>query len=751
MTSPLPRTTRLNNIHLDVRMTTKANLFLLALTASVKTALCGLYPAEHIPVLTLGWDERTHELEREIRTEPIILDEFQYLKAFRAGRGDDADSTLMQQAEWSRIYANEIALSGLPAWVVHKFNHYAKGLIHQANLGLSLSLPRETVFCSPKAMLGYKFVNHQGGLEFGLTMSTDQAFPDTVVQAAIKLHKVRYDRLRRAGWDPASDGVNLNDYLHVTASYPRGKNTGLPWMASGSDRFTNDLVLAVDSALACALVRGYPMQRMFDGLLQGYVVFSRFQRTAKSVPLIIDGVRYTSIGIEARRRIINSTMKIVALAIKPAVKFLTIFHLMTPEFEQDRGKLSRKIRQAEETRATDASRFDMRSGGIKLRQGIEVICAFLRYAFPDMPQAVCDLMMHEAFLPTMVSDDMDGGTVARWSSAASLRSGASTTSRVGSIINLMYDMCVYYYASDQNMSTDDLVNLYLETEPSVIQGDDMLKLFRSKADAEHYMTNLGQLERVGMTVEEEHPTKFLGYLVNPLGSKRDDAKGTGLYHSANPLDNMFFPERFRTYAVASMLSRFVILKVQEAGAVVETLTRVAREPTYAMMWYKKFYREVYPFLKPHYEDHPTGAARVYFATLPDPAKVTELRLAAMIKHDEDELLRHIAQTARFDINVKLFGESFDDENTWGDDMVTGSLQHFADMYKGELSERHGAAEGLSKEKFIKKLMDPRIRPLLDALKQPMDDEQFVQAWRGCLDQTSRRVSTDFGDFYVVNL
>lgn len=741
------------------------NIFLDALDSDLRKDLIDRFGEGNVPQLFEGWDDDVLTKLEQVQREPIILDEYAYDKVFPSRSRRTAGSVKLEAQRALAAARQDITVSGLDHTTTAMFRHYARGLCLMYDLGVKLGLPKDVIRTGPKAMLGYKFVNHQGALEFGISLTTDQAFPETVVEAAKKLMRRRYDDAIRSGWDPRADRLALDDYMNVVASYPRGKNTGLPWMASGSDRFTNDLVLAIDAALAGCLVRGIPVDDMFRGLLLGYVVFSRFQRTGKRVPLQLSGSRLTSVGIEARRRIINSTPKIISLACKPLVKFTTVFHLLTPEFAQDRDDLRSRIRSAGTVVATDASRFDLRSGGPKLRQGLDVLVDTATYAFPDMPRTVVDLVYKEAFLPTMITQDSPDGSrsFARWSSASALRSGASTTSRVGSLINLMYDMSTYYFGSEETMSVDDLVNLYITKQPTVIQGDDMLKLFRDDAEADSYMGALPQLERVGMSVEQEHPTKFLGYLTRPLGMPDDPHKAEGLYHGANPLDNMFFPERFRTYAVASMISRYVILKVGEAKKVVDILTSVSRDPAVAMSWYRKFYSEMYAALKIHYDSHPVGAARAYFATLPDPADVTELKLAQMIKHDEDELLRHIAQTARFEVNTALFGEERDtflsaddtDSSMLDEQMVTASLEALVSRVAqarlaGGTDPATGAAAPVSGS-LVTKLQDPRIKPLLALFDHTGDDQSFVRLWRSLLDQTSRRISTEFGDFYVANL
>lgn len=712
---------------------------------------------DNAPTLTTGWADEVHKRYGEVIAEPIILDSFAYAKAFGSRDRLRRPCACTDPASFS-LAVDGATRSGLPLDVVTKFIHYAKGLISMYDLGTKLNVPKTILANEPLGMLGYKFVNHQGALEFGLTLTEERPFSEKVVEAAKLLLRRRTDDAIASGTDFRRAGLDLDDYLNVVASYPRGKNTGLPWMASGVDRFSSDVVLAIDAALASCLVRGYPVDKMFDGLLLGYVVFSRFQRTAKPVPLEIGSTKLSSKGIEARRRIINSTPKIISLALKPMVAFTTFMHLAMPEFDQERASLSKRVRGAAFVRATDASRFDLRSGGVKLKQGLEVFVDTIRHVFPSIPAHLTDLLFTEAFLPTMVTVDTNMGPQAHWSEKSALRSGASTTSRAGSIINLMYDMTVYE-AMHPEWSSEDIVSYYIRHEPSVIQGDDMLKLFTSREEHDEYMAALPSLDRVGMVVEPESPAKFLGYLTQPLGSVEDPTAASGLYHSSNPLANMFFPERFRTYAVASMLSRYVILVLKEASAVTRELTAIARDPNLAMRWYKRFYANIYPALAPHYTTHPVGAARSYFATLPHPNEVTTLELARMIKHDEDELLRHIAHSTRFDVNVRLFGETGGvavagdaDDVTDSDDeaTVTASLAQLTEKVRTTVAGR-GPGGATGDAAWLKKLSRPHVRALLSLFNEAVSDEVFVARWRSLLGQTSRRVDTPFGPFYTLTL
>lgn len=167
--------------------------------------------------------------------------------------------------------------------------HYIKGLIAKDKLGDKLGLPREARYTD--SALGYGLNSHYYVDEFGLTMTTDQSFPDYIVEA-VKIYMIESFSSAMSGMTADElEAVNLNDYLNVKASYPRGKNSGLPLNVTGSNRLMNDLTMAINAKLAASIINNVSIQEVFHGLAHPYVVFSRYQRTAKTVPINIDGAR----------------------------------------------------------------------------------------------------------------------------------------------------------------------------------------------------------------------------------------------------------------------------------------------------------------------------------------------------------------------------------------------------------------------------------------------------------------------------
>lgn len=628
-----------------------------------------------------------------------------------------------------------------------KIVHYHYGLIIRLLLCGEFGLIDHRLYTA-QSMLGYDEVNHHAYEEFGLSLSKNLDFPDFIKDAAIQLNIRRITDNHASGVvDDHRDGLNLSDYLNVTASFPRGKNTGLPWMASGGERLVNDLVMAVDAALASALVSGYPIDRMFQGLVTDYVVFSRYQRTGKSVPFHFQGQTFESKFLESRRRIINSTPKPIAMAIKPLMKWLTVHSINAPEFSQDRKKIRARVKGASVVEAYDASRFDLRSGGTKLKSGIEAISLIARH-FHDYPVTVDDLMMREAFLPTFVDDGLTK-LIFRESDKSALRSGASTTSRVGSLMNLMYDMFVTSKAENFSDSKS-LVDYYITHEPSCILGDDLIKFFPDEGAWMRYTQALPHLDDIGMKIDPEEPTKFLGYLIYPPENYAADGTlkvktNRDLYHSASPLDNVLFPERYKTNSTASFLSRILYITLNRADVVLDAVQKMMTDKSYLMERFQEFHSRVMPYIRPFYEAHPNNRAYQFFASFPDVNENAEI-VSKNLFESIDSILYDIGKGSELDVNWKVVGVPALDELN-DESIIKGTL---ADLSWRNNNDQDSIAENWRNDVIN---MKPRerefVRQVLTALSS-QSYEEFVRAWKAIMPAVSRRITTPKGDIFVTS-
>lgn len=624
---------------------------------------------------------------------------------------------------------------------VRDCNHYAGVWDGISQLSRLLNIPLSEVEEQPFSMLGYSGPRHHAVEEFGLTMTIDKPFSQVVVQAAIKLIIYRIKQSYMIDGGDEELGIPINDYTRITASFPRGKNSGLPLMASGSDRLFNNITMALNARLATHVINGYPLDQLYEGLLHHYVVFSRYQRTAREVPLHLDIGSFTTKNLEPRRRIINSTPKVAAMVLKPLMKWLTVRSIMRGEMSQDRTDLKQRIQKAAHVQAYDASRFDLRSGGLKLNQGLKVIEeVYKHFAGSSAITAVIDVLYKEATFPTLVDVGLQNQILVS-SDKDSIKSGSASTSRVGSIINLMYDMTITSLAEGLS-SPEQIFSYYVSHQPSAILGDDLIKFFPDLKSKQRYTEKLPALfDTVGMKIEEEHPTKFLGYLINHPSTNGSNLRS--MSHTLSPLISLFLPERSRQNATASFLARYLYLIERDSEAVLHSITKLMTDDTFLLSVHKKFLDTVYPILRTHYLTHPNGAMRMMFLSYPKEPDVSPVMMRKNIMVGVDEILYSIAKGSQEHFNFKLLGlpEQFDDR----EDVVNTTLENAADH------DEIVTKETLSS---IYKLKDTRKRDRAFTMIQIFSEsgaESFVRRWRASLPVIARRIDSPFGEAFRVNL
>jgi hypothetical protein len=316
--------------------------------------------------------------------------------------------------------------------------------------------------------------------------------------------------------------------------YPRGKNTGAPIVISGSNRFLNDIIMLINAAISeffwrTLIKRNYAKfmndidiaKDMITQLFAEprYIVFSRYQHISpgKDIPKFVKGIGWLKTnGIEARRRIINSTVKLFAMINKHFITHLTHCDLETPEFCVDDKIIRERVRNCFEkggiVLAMDHSRFDLRHGGDKMTAGLKGMSKYIALKLLgdiNATDAVFKALSTESYLDTYLTDM---GNVYVADGRLAIKSGDSKTSRLDSYLVLCEDM--YVTKESLGLSYEETVNYYKKYQPSSILGDDLIKFFPSKDDAEKYMRYLPEFnQKHGVMIEEEKPTMFLGKLI----------------------------------------------------------------------------------------------------------------------------------------------------------------------------------------------------------------------------------------------
>jgi hypothetical protein len=316
------------------------------------------------------------------------------------------------------------------------------------------------------------------------------------------------------------------------------------------------------------------MQTTF-GYATSQVVFSRLQHNGKPIPVRFSdnmSAWYHSTNLFPRRRIINSTIKFVAMALKSVIATLTDIRLTTPVFHQDRELLNSAIRRADSSGglivAIDQSRFDLHQGGDKMAFYTQKVLR-KRYEriFGPQADAIFKLSMIERDSETIIPTPErvyagDGRMV--------LKSGTSGTSDDGSMLSLIADMTVTREAL--GMTDDSQVNnYYLKYQPVRILGDDQLKLFPNESDAMKYLNAFrGIVNKMGLDADLERPSKFLGQII--VNSKHESSpqlpqggylgQATSGVSWIQPLGSIAqktaLPERFRSepYPLFAVMVKF---------------------------------------------------------------------------------------------------------------------------------------------------------------------------------------------------
>lgn len=526
----------------------------------------------------------------------------------------------------------------------------------------------------------------------------------------------------------------IPDARKVVASYPRGKNTGLPIIVSGMDRLVSNIVNVLNLMTATALQnwvyecepsefanRTTQLKSWLNqtfGYADSQVVFARQQHTGKAIPVyFLDQLAdpYMSSNLVPRRRVVNSTIKWVAMALKAVIKCFTQFDLKCPAFDQDRDSIRSRITRCVENggvvMATDQSRFDLRHGLDKLQfMNDNVMIPRLKDVFGDrVGLNFHTLMMIEqksgTIIPTREACYMGDGDVA-------LKSGESGTSRKGSYMNLIDDMTVT--AVSLGLDQDGVNDYYKKYHPSVILGDDLLKLFPSRKDFDAYVKVLESTSKtMGVSMEVESPTKFLGMVVY---NARDPLNGSPLYDSpmkqvrdgkvswTQPITSVAqktaLPERFRSrqYPTFGALVKFFALPFDAIDpATMRSEKRISQKYLDSVRtFYSDLYEsrlgfsdaqaEYFKSVKDNLPSTPSQVVDLYSEILKDPSKY-----GVDVKYDMDEILNIIFKGMEYDLNWSVLGIQSDDES-----QVIGTLDSVLDTLVKEIPSAAKASDFVSK-------------------------------------------------------
>jgi len=567
--------------------------------------------------------------------------------------------------------------------------------------------------------------------EFGVTLTEDKPYPAWAVEAAY--HYMVYHAIRTRRQKLVQS--NLGDYHHVRASFPRGKNTGLPIMTSGTNRAVNDIIMIINARLARAAIEGY---RFPESLLEAYFVFDRLQFTAKEVPMRVGTQILWSQNFEPRRRIVNATVKPYAMALKPFVKFHTELALASPYGEQDRTALRYRINRCHYASASDQSRFDLRHGGVKLRQAIDVLLRVARATFPSMPD-LSSLALLEAELPALAPwrrpTEAQGHMFLL--AAPYLRSGSALTSRAGTTMSLISQMATFGEVWDVRDPVT-LAKRFVDREPVVILSDDVLNLFESADEASAFYKVRTVLDPLyGEKVEEESPVKFLGYYINggQAGPARETIPELDL-DLPRIIARMYFPERIRNFLDISIWSKIQLVAQGDAASIIKPLTGSQRILANTLLRHFAQWHAIHP--KMSRQKIPAD-----FDAL-DMQVRRKLQNAVNTQQLYDDILHIIAKGSEFDFNFSLVGLPELDEiaSTQG---VQLSLQDDLEQWLRNIGDNT-----VYKTRTLQGQVVPMVQMVTDAIEviNSPDSLVFERAYEFGR-RYGREVSTTKGSFFIM--
>jgi len=620
------------------------NLFRNYVSSDVYSGLEAILPTKSLPWIERGWRQDMKMRYQQALSLPIFLDEEQTRRSFPI-------------TDTSRIDIHRIA------------DHFARSLYVRKILGEKLRLP-EDFYTEGVCALGYDLVSHHASAEFGTTMTVvEKGFSDIVVDATVELTIKRFEKVK-AEKPEIWNKINLDDYLNVKASFPRGRNTGFPFVVPSSDRLMNDAIMALDAAFATAIYQQPGFHEAFSrAFALAYIVFSRYQHTGRAVPMHLCGQDMMSYFFEPRRRIINAGAKPISLSLKPLIKWFTVIRQQTPEGDQDRSSLRDRARAADEIYCIDSSRFDLHIGGKKLLQACTVMWRVVKHFYPNFPDHMFEVLCKELTLPQLYDTGYEHG-VMRIGRVANLPSGANPTSVGGSFICFMQN-CEIVQEIKHYSSAAGLAGHFLKSNQAATSGDDNVNfLIKALCTAAQFDAAIPAVnERLGVDMAREKPDKYVGYEFNdPKGVSKE----VNLYHSSRAFNNLMFPERPRRRSFCALCTRYLIATSKDAFDAMAKTQRFMTDEKYMREIYRELDKQVIPIIKPFYETHPNGAMRQFFATWP--AEENALKDNFLFKElykDIDEILDVIGHGASADMDMNLVGVDIGDN--YEDEMPTTSL------------------------------------------------------------------------------
>jgi hypothetical protein len=306
--------------------------------------------------------------------------------------------------------------------------------------------------------------------------------------------------------------ADIKGWTTKPATYPRRKNTGIPIIVAGMNAALNDVILSVWAVMAhtafSLLRKGTSPNDLLNLIVTtfkkwfpdlAFIEFSRVQHTDKEMFKLTEAGWLITKNLEGRVRIIQGTVKPIAMINKFFIKTMSdanfntpgSYFMATPEELKRRHKIN--LAKGWIPIALDQSRFDLHHGRSRLVHTLKLWANILHSKLGVDPTP---FFMFESGMPAYIITESG---VALSEPFDGIRSGDSKTSRMTSLINA----CEHLYILEKAGESSEWYDF-------IVMGDDMIAWMPPHV-AEAYKKNIPVVaEELGIKIDLEEPPRFIG-------------------------------------------------------------------------------------------------------------------------------------------------------------------------------------------------------------------------------------------------
>jgi hypothetical protein len=378
-------------------------------------------------------------------------------------------------------------------------NHVADVVERYVNKWLRLEpweeeLLAETTTAHPYVKPSHNYLSEHGTLSFSKDL--DKKTLDKVYS------KEKLERLL----------ADIKGWTEKPATYPRRKNTGIPIIVAGMNAALNDIILSVWAVMAhttfSLLRKGASSQDLLNLIVTtfnkwfpnlAFIEFSRVQHTDKEMFKLTEAGWIMTKNLEGRVRIIQGTVKPIAMINKFFIKTMSDANFNTPgsHFMATPEELQRRhganLARGWVPVALDQSRFDLHHGRSRLTHTLKVWAEVLARKLRVDPYP---FFMYESGMPAYIITETG---VALSEPYDGIRSGDSKTSRMTSLINA----CEHLYILETAGAKGEWYDF-------IVMGDDMIAWMPPDVAAAYKAAIPKVADELGIKIDLEEPPRFIG-------------------------------------------------------------------------------------------------------------------------------------------------------------------------------------------------------------------------------------------------